>query len=264
MTHWYLLVAAAIIFLIIVFFQLFRQPEGPYLRVLMYHKVALEGQPDYLTVMARDLGQQFRYLREKNYTPILLSELVQHIQFGTELPSNPVLITFDDGYRDNYTVMYPLLKESGMKANIFLVPGYLALEQQSNGKQYLNVQDLQAMDPTLVEYGLHSYQHTSYKDLTQKELAQDLALTKEWLRTHNITFQPCLAFPYGAYPRNNPVKLGDFFETLATSKILLAFRIGNRLNPLPLREPLLIQRLDIRGDDPPEKFEKLLRRGKGF
>ena len=264
MTHWYLLVAAAILFLMIVFIQLFRQTEGPALRVLMYHKISADGKPDFLTVLTRDLARQFEHLRQSQYTPILFSDLVQHIQHDKPLPDNPILITFDDGYRDNYTVMYPLLKEYGMKANIFLVPSYLMHEQNTNDNLYLKLQDIQAMDPTLVEFGLHSFQHTSYKDLTPKELSQDLALAKDWMRAHNIAFQPCLAFPYGAYPRNNPVKQNDFFETLASSKILAAFRIGNRLNPLPLKEPLLLQRLDIRGDDPPEKFEKLLRKGKRF
>jgi len=245
-------------------FKFFFKTTSP-LRVLMYHKISADGYNDYLTVPAAALEAQFKYLVNENYSPISFSDLVKHVRCGKTLPAKPVLITFDDGYRDNYTVMYPLLKKYGMKANIFLVPSFL--EQQgsaANGEEYLSLHDIQAMDRQLVEYGLHSFDHKSYKMLSAAEIDMDIAKTKARLITMNIPFQPCLAFPYGAFPKRNPAKLAAFFNVLTENKVALAFRIGNRLNELPLENPLLIQRLDIRGNDPFEKFTSLLRRGKSI
>ncbi|WP_245843599.1 polysaccharide deacetylase family protein [Niastella vici] len=236
----------------------------PQLRVLMYHKVSGNGDRDGLTVPANSLEAQFNYLLKQGYTPLLLSDLLNYTRTQTPLPQRPVLITFDDGYRDNFTVMYPLLKKYGMKANIFLVPAFLQPEQAHDhaNNEYLQLSDIQAMDQQLVEYGLHSYDHKSYKKLTPDEINQDIIATKRLLQSMDISYQPCLAFPYGAFPKRNPVKRLQFYKTLAANDIELAFRIGNRLNRLPLRNPLLIQRLDIRGDDPFEKFVSLLRKGK--
>jgi len=235
------------------------------LRVLMYHKVSADGYNDYLTVPAAALEAQFKYLLQQGYSPVSFSDLVKHMRGGKTLPPKPVLITFDDGYRDNYTVMYPLLKKYGIKANIFLVPSFL--EQQgsaANGEEYLRLHDIQAMDRQLVEYGLHSFDHKSYKMLSAAEADRDIVKTKARLITLGIPFQPCLAFPYGAFPKRNPVKLKELYNVLTENKIALAFRIGNRLNDLPLENPLLVQRLDIRGNDPFEKFVSLVRRGKSI
>jgi peptidoglycan/xylan/chitin deacetylase (PgdA/CDA1 family) len=239
----------------------------PTLRVLMYHKVSADGYNDYLTVPVTTLEAQFNYLLQEGYSSILLSDLVKHVRCGKKLPPKPVLITFDDGYRDNYTIMYPLLKKYGIKANIFLVPSFLENEQQeptANGEEYLRLSDIQAMDKQLVEYGLHSFDHKSYKVLSATEVDKDIVKTRARLIAMNIPFQPCLAFPYGAFPKRNPARLKEFFNVLTENKITLAFRIGNRLNNLPLQNPLLIQRLDIRGNDPFERFVSLLRRGKSI
>jgi len=262
MMYWYIF--SALMGLLWLVWRVFSREKMPQLRVLMYHKISGNGHRDGLTVPANSLEAQFNYLLKQGYSPLLFSDLLNYTRSRKPLPRRPVLITFDDGYRDNYTIMYPLLKKYGMKANIFLVPRFLQPGQAPghSNNEYLQLSDIQNMDQRLVEYGLHSYDHKSYKELTPAEINQDIIATKTLLQSMGIPYQPCLAFPYGAFPKRNPVKLLQFFKTLAANEIELAFRIGNRLNRLPLRNPLLIQRLDIRGDDPFEKFVRLLRRGK--
>lgn len=242
----FLLVMIALLFMLT---KKFFGPAMPQLPVLMYHKVSDDGSKDYLTIPSEMLERQFHYLQRHGFTPILLSQLVDFVKRRKPLPDNPILITFDDGYRNNYTVMYPLLKKYGMKANIFLVP---TLFQDSNGvideNGYLCPEDILTMDGKSVEFGLHSYDHSNYKNLSLKELDADLTKNKQSLQALGIRYQPCLAFPYGAYPKRNFFKLHYFFETLALNNIDIAFRIGNRVNRLPLSNPLLIQRLDIKGD----------------
>jgi peptidoglycan/xylan/chitin deacetylase (PgdA/CDA1 family) len=235
------------------------------LRVLMYHKVCAHGNADPLTVPVNALNAHLHYLKQEGYNSIRLSDLVNYILAGRPLPERPVLISFDDGYRDNFTAAYPLFEQYGMKANIFLVPAFLQQEATRETKEtstYLRLEDIQAMDPDLVEYGLHSFDHKSYKTLDNAAIAADLLQCKNALAAMGIPFQPCLAFPYGAYPKKEEVKLRQFLKTLADSQIVAAFRIGNRLNALPLRHPLLIQRLDIQGRNNFKKFTRLLRKGK--
>lgn len=235
------------------------------LRVLMYHKVCAQGNADPLTVPVKSLDEHLHYLKQEGYSSIRLSDLVNHILVGTPLPEKPVLISFDDGYRDNFTTAYPLFEKYGMKANIFLVPTFLQQEVSRGTKEtatYLSLEDIHAMSPDLVEYGLHSFDHKSYKILDNVAIGADLVQCKNALSAMGITFQPCLAFPYGAYPKKDVVKLRQFLITLANNQIVAAFRIGNRLNSLPLRHPLLIQRLDIQGRNNFKKFTRLLRKGK--
>lgn len=240
--------------------NLFGSKNDP-LRVLMYHKISSNSYRDYLTVTREDLNIQFRFLAQEGYTPLLLSDLVKHVRTKDPLPEKPVLITFDDGYRDNYTIMYPVLKKYGLKANIFLVPAYLELGETPQ-ESYLKLSDLNDMDPDLVEYGLHSYDHKSYKQLSLEEIEQDINKCRQYLLEKKIAYQDCVAYPYGSFPKRNPAKRRQFLDTLSTNRIVLAFRIGNRLNPVPLADPLIIQRLDIRGNEPFEIFKRKLLKGK--
>ncbi|MBO9562445.1 MAG: polysaccharide deacetylase family protein [Niastella sp.] len=227
----------------------------------MYHKISAHGIADPLTVPVNHLEAQLHYLKQEGYNTIQLSDLVKYIRQGTPLPEKPVLITFDDGYRDNFTAGYPVFERYGLKANIFLVPTFLK-ERAADASDYLSLEDMQAMDPRLVEYGMHSYDHKSYKTLSPSEVETDLRQCKEMLTRMGVAFQPCLAFPYGAYPKKNADGHREFLEILAAGGIVAAFRIGNRLNTLPLRNPLLIQRLDIQGNNNFKKFTQLLRSGK--
>jgi peptidoglycan/xylan/chitin deacetylase (PgdA/CDA1 family) len=227
----------------------------------MYHKISAHGIADPLTVPVNHLEAQLHYLKQEGYNTIQLSDLVKYIRQGTPLPEKPVLITFDDGYRDNFTAGYPLFERYGLKANIFLVPTFLK-ERAAEASDYLSLEDMQAMDPRLVEYGLHSYDHKSYKTLSPAEMETDLRQCSGMLARKGVNFQPCLAFPYGAYPKKNADGHREFLEILAAGGIVAAFRIGNRLNTLPLRNPLLIQRLDIQGNNNFKKFTQLLRNGK--
>jgi peptidoglycan/xylan/chitin deacetylase (PgdA/CDA1 family) len=227
----------------------------------MYHKISAHGIADPLTVPVNHLEAQLHYLKQEGYTTILLSDLVKYIRQGTPLTEKPVLITFDDGYRDNFTAAYPLFEKYSLKANIFLVPTFLQ-QSTADASEYLSLQNIEAMAPGLVEYGMHSFDHKSYKTLSGSEIETDLRQCSAMLTRMGINFQPCLAFPYGAYPKKNAEERRQFLEILAAGGVVAAFRIGNRLNSLPLRNPLLIQRLDIQGNNNFKKFTQLLSSGK--
>jgi len=94
------------------------------LRVLMYHKLS-NFDSDELTVKVDVFEKQLLYLMKHNYQSITIEQLIQCQYRGAKLPDKPVLITFDDGYENNYTYLYPLLKKYGLKATIFLPVGFI-------------------------------------------------------------------------------------------------------------------------------------------
>ena len=64
---------------------------------------------------------QIRALSEAGYTGVSFDELQAYVLRGEPLPEKPVVITFDDGYRSNYTLAYPILQKYSMKATIFAI-----------------------------------------------------------------------------------------------------------------------------------------------
>jgi peptidoglycan/xylan/chitin deacetylase (PgdA/CDA1 family) len=231
------------------------------LRVLMYHSVSSNGHVDSLTVGADTLEEQFQYLCDEGYTSILLSDLVAFSREGKPLPKNPVLITFDDGYKDNYELAYSLAQQYSMKINLFLVPAFI-WKGNYRDRPCLQPEDIAKMDPALVEIGLHSYDHQSYADLLPWGIGIDIERSKAAMEEWGIPYQPCLAYPYGAFPRRKGYDQDKLFEIMEEKGIQLAFRIGNRVNKLPLRKRFLVQRLDIRGDETMRAFRLHLRYGR--
>ncbi|HEY8895944.1 MAG TPA: polysaccharide deacetylase family protein, partial [Niastella sp.] len=169
------------------------------LPVLNYHKISSGNDADFLTVTTSELRKHFEYLNKKGYTSIFISELLDNIEHNKPLPAKPVMITLDDGYRDNYTSLYPLLKEYHIKANIFLVAGFI---QSADNKhlaynpmgEFMHTEEALIMSKDMVQFGLHTYSHQSYSKLSLDEIDADLRQTKERLQQLGIPFQPCHAY----------------------------------------------------------------------
>mgnify|MGYP000569041985 CR=1 FL=1 len=89
--------------------------------ILMYHYIS-EPPPESdkyrldLSIEPELFRAQLARLREQNYTSITLSDLYYAIEAGKPLPENPIVLTFDDGYRDNYEYAFPIMKEEGFGA----------------------------------------------------------------------------------------------------------------------------------------------------
>ena len=109
------------------------------LPILLYHSVndTPVGLPE-LTVSSESFEQQMKYLSDNGYTPIYFNEIKNCAKV-----EKPILITFDDGYSDNFTCAYPILKKYNCKATVFMIAnkigrnGFLSKEQlQSMGILY--------------------------------------------------------------------------------------------------------------------------------
>ncbi len=122
------------------------------LPVLMYHAVAPDGTENLeeTQVTVSKLRRDLEYLQKAGYTTVLPRELLS----GEPLPEKIVLLTFDDGYQNNYDLLFPLLREYGMKA--VLSPVVSLTDQEAEG--YCTWAMLREMDASgLVEIGSHTY-----------------------------------------------------------------------------------------------------------
>lgn len=93
-------------------------PEKYALRVLMYHHLVEDGEAcNDMTVTVGRMEEDLRWLRDNGYHTVLPRELAA----GEALPEKAVLLTFDDGYRSNYRLLFPLLEKYQMKAVISVI-----------------------------------------------------------------------------------------------------------------------------------------------
>ena len=94
----------------------------------MYHSVGIPN-PDwiwnFLTIPHQIFEDHLKALRIKHFTSIDLSQLYDYVSTGKSIPPNSIVLTFDDGYLDNWTYAYPLLKKYGFKGTIFVNPEFV-------------------------------------------------------------------------------------------------------------------------------------------
>ena len=98
-----------------------------------------------------------------------------------------------------------------------------------------------------IELGLHSHAHKNFSGLSTLEIAADVRECRQVFARTQLPHAPALAYPFGGRPREREPRQ-RMQAQLRELGVPVAFRIGNRINPLPLRDPYEINRLDIRGD----------------
>jgi peptidoglycan/xylan/chitin deacetylase (PgdA/CDA1 family) len=132
--------------------------------ILMYHYLSTPpaGADIYrqdLSVTPANFARQLDRLQEAGYTTIHMTDLLLHLNQGDPLPEKPVIITFDDGYRDNYLNAFPLLQERGMTATFFIVTDFIDEERP----EYLSWDMVREMYAAGMEIESHGRNHASLK-----------------------------------------------------------------------------------------------------
>ncbi len=113
------------------FFPLLRYLNRERLTVLVYHGVTTRKSPaqlDTLHVPAKSFRHQMRWLRRK-FTPVSLEQVRAALEGGPALPPRPVLVTFDDAYRNNLEVAKPILEELGIPMTLFVPTEFIGQSQ---------------------------------------------------------------------------------------------------------------------------------------
>lgn len=160
--------------------------------VLNYHMV--NSMFISLAVEPSDFDWQMKYLVDHGYHSITPDELYDFLAGRGTLPDRPVLITFDDGYEDNYTNAYPILKKYNLKATIFIVTGFV-----SKRKGYLTWDQLREMEKNGITAQSHTVTHAPLPDLPDDRIREELVESKRQAEEelgHPIEF---IAYPTGVH-----------------------------------------------------------------
>jgi peptidoglycan/xylan/chitin deacetylase (PgdA/CDA1 family) len=146
-----------------------------------------------LCISAASFEQQMKYLYDNGYTTITPDQLIAHLKSGNALPEKPVMITFDDGYLDNYTIAYPILKKYGQRAVFFLIAGYIGTDSR-----FMNWQQVREMSDNGMVIQSHTINHVNLTKLSPDEAYQELTESKRVLEEEVGKPVRFLAYPTGA------------------------------------------------------------------
>lgn len=235
--------------------------------VLMHHHVSpVEGM---ITVSPANFEHQLKWLRDRNYHALSCDEFAGHLE-GRPVPPRSILITFDDGYLDNWVYAYPLMKRYGFRGVIFLVTSWIGdgpprphfgqeglpltpshrdcedlIQQGSADQAMLRWSEIEAMRADGVfEFHSHTHTHTRWdlgpdKANKNAHMAEELAGSRAVLQERLGEVSPHFCWPQG-YFDDDYVRIaqGAGFRYLYTTQAFGQNRAGT--------DPARIHRFAVR------------------
>jgi peptidoglycan/xylan/chitin deacetylase (PgdA/CDA1 family) len=221
--------------------------------ILMYHYISkpprdADAYRLDLSVASGDFEAQLAWLRAQGYQTIHLRDLVYHLTRGWPLPEKPIILTFDDGYRDHYTHAFPLLRQYGYVGTFFLITSVI----DSGDPAYLTWDMVKEMHQAGMEMQPHGYHHYDLKGRGNDFLVYEIVGAKEAIEARTGEIVRFFSYPSGSYDDQTiaVLKSAHFWAAVTTIQ-------GTTQSSTDLFE---LQRLRIHGDTTVDDFARLLRR----
>lgn len=171
-------------------------------RVLMYHSISEHkgDKHDKWRVRPSDFECQMLWLKKNGFQTYTMSEICEL----KTISRKGVCITFDDGYENNFTNAFPVLKKLNFKATIYVVPNQNTNHWESKNTKFLETmlskEQISAMiESGLIEFGSHTLNHLNLATITNQEAKFEIENSKKEIE--KITNQECksFAYPYGKF-----------------------------------------------------------------
>lgn len=166
--------------------------------ILMYHYINSE-EPlrSRLGVSPQSFEKQMRFLREHKYNILSLEELTDLIRNKKRIPAKTVAITFDDGYLDNYTNAYPVLKKYNIPATIFVVINRIG--KHLGNDDYMSWHQIKELSENgLITIGSHSMNHPNLNEIhSEAELKEEIFESKKIVEQQLNKEVKFFSYPFG-------------------------------------------------------------------
>jgi len=225
--------------------------------VLNYHRIVPDKdielcKKESYVVSESAFRDQMRFVHENGFMTIDLDDFLYYKANRAELPQRPLIITFDDGYENNYQYAYPVLKEYGFKAVIYSVADPTApfFKEFEIPERLLSPEQMKEMSEHGISIQGHTTTHPHLKELSDDEIRRELQECKE--RLEAITGKPVvhMAIPYGSYDNR---------------LFTIARQVGYKTLEIPGRgtvnldsDPYHLGRMAVHSGTSMDEFEKML------
>lgn len=203
-----------------------------YPRVLMYHMISQhlpknQSKFNRLRVRPKDFEKQLIWLKQNGFKSFTLSELVRL----ENIPEKSVVLTFDDGYEDNFRNAFPLLQKYGFKATIYIVLNRFennwatdkdldkASSELNREKMLSNEQIKTMLESGLIEIGSHTLDHVNLPKLNKEEKEKQLIESKKQIEEIFDIKCDSFAYPFGFYDKNSVAIVENAAYTNATTTV---------------------------------------------
>jgi peptidoglycan/xylan/chitin deacetylase (PgdA/CDA1 family) len=163
--------------------------------ILAYHMVQfpVDIDDELYSISPEEFAEQLAYLKNAGYHSVSLHDVFAAQEGQGKLPDKPIVLTFDDGYEDNYTQALPIMEKYGFHGTEFVIVNSVG---QSD---YLSWDEIRAMQQRHTEIGSHTLNHVALHDAALPEKQQEIADSKRLIEDQIGRQVEFFAYPYGSY-----------------------------------------------------------------
>jgi peptidoglycan/xylan/chitin deacetylase (PgdA/CDA1 family) len=196
-----------------------RVSKGLRVPILMYHSIsdAQEFGHAYFhtSTSPSRFSEHMEFLAANGYTAVSLTKVLDLLSGGTATRiTKPVVITFDDGFRDFHTHAFPVLAKHRFTANMFLPTAFVSDRRSKfNGAECLTWSEVRELRGAGVEFGSHTMTHPRLRDLSIPEVEKELRCSKETIEDKLGVAISSFSYPY-AFPETLPQFVGELRQVL--------------------------------------------------
>ncbi|SRR5258706_4257415 len=236
--------------------------------ILMYHKV---GDPPTgsklkkLWVSAAQFKNQMEFLEKEKYTPIIFKDLYNHWDGISPMPENPILITFDDGYQNNFAEGYPILKDVGFRATLFVVVQTVGWDNHWHDPKtearipMISWDQLKELQGAGWEIGSHTMNHPNLTTLEPKDVKIEMEKSRRVIGDFLDQIPETFAYPYGAGEDVPAIRAS---AKSAGYRVAVGVHAGKWTVGQLKSNPYNLPRIFVRGDESLLDFRLQLSRGR--
>lgn len=188
--------------------------------------------------------RQMQYLQDHNYKPITFSALTDYLSKGIPIPENAIVLTFDDGWKNQYTYAVPILEKHGFTATFFIMTKVI-------GGGYMTWDEIKDVHTRGFEIASHTETHAKLTEIDDEKLFKEIEGSKRTLEEKLGTVITTLAYPY--YQQDERIRemvknagyvgaragWGDFVNDTARVYRLKSQEVVN--NPNPFSEKPIVE-----------------------
>ena len=161
--------------------------------ILMYHSIGFE-QGNLAKVTKDNFKEQMKYLKDNGYVTLTLNDAYDFFISNKPVPEKSIVLTFDDGYEDNYVEVLPIIKEFKFKATIFVITDLV-----DKNPDYMTSVQLKEMQDNGFDIESHTTNHENLKESSYEKQVKSLQDSKASLEKTLGKKIEYLAYPYGEY-----------------------------------------------------------------
>ena len=156
--------------------------------ILTYHRIRDDAEDSEISVKIKNFENQIQHLK-KNFDIIPLQELIRCIENRFPITNDSAVITFDDGYKDNYQNAYPVLKKNNLPGTIFLISSLIG-----KNSDMLSLDEINEMNKHNISFGSHTVTHRILSEIDTDLAKSEIKKSKESLQ--NLLKQKIEFFAY--------------------------------------------------------------------